>query len=65
MLQLPEKVGAPPSRLLDPGRLANELRALLPADPEAPDDLGLRLHSQGLAVVQANRSGRRAQRGSQ
>ncbi len=64
MLQLPEKVGAHPSRLFDPGRRASELRGLLRADSGAPDDLVLRLHGEGLAVVQANRSGPLAQRGS-
>jgi hypothetical protein len=57
--QLPEKAGGQASSLLDPGRLASELRALLPADPGARDDLGLRLHGKGLAVVQSNRSGNR------
>jgi hypothetical protein len=64
MHQLPEKVGADPSRLLDARRLANKLRALLRADPDTPDDLGLRLHSKGLAAVQADRSRSLARRGS-
>jgi hypothetical protein len=58
MLQLPEQVGADPTRLLDAGHFAAEVRAAL-SDPRAEPcpDLALRLHAKGLATVKENRSG--------
>jgi len=58
MLQLPEQVGADPTRLLDAERFAGEIFAAL-GHPrlESDPDLALRLHAKGLATVKENRSG--------
>jgi hypothetical protein len=61
MAQLPEQAGAEGERLLQPARVAEELRMRLNQQETEPKaDLALRLHAAGLAAVHANRSAKAA-----